>query len=135
MMASSSSESESTAVRIDKIENCKLIFKHEEKSSIIMRIISFIITYKLPASIEIYMDKLIFNIHKNNNSDHTINIIEVPYSSIQLFTKVSSKKVKLMIYRKSLYTTFIEFENALVAKKFFDVLMSMKGDTNSNKKT
>jgi uncharacterized membrane protein len=128
------SESASTSVRIDKIENCKLIFKHEEKtSSLLMRIISFIITYKLPVSVEIYMDKLVFNVYKNNNSDHTINVIEVPYSNIQLFSKVSSKKVKLMIYRKSLYTAFIEFENALVARKFFDLLMSMKGDTNSNK--
>jgi hypothetical protein len=98
-----------------------------------MRIISFFITYKLPVSVEIYMDKLVFNIYKNNNRDHTINVVEVPYSSIQLFTKVSSKKVKLVIYGKFLYTAFIEFENALVARKFFDVFMSMKGDTNSNK--
>jgi uncharacterized membrane protein len=114
--------------RVDKIENCKLIFKHEEKTSLLMRIISFFITYKLPADVEIYKDKLVVNIHKkNNDKDHTINVIEVPYSSIQLFTKVSSKKVKMVVYTKSLYTAFIEFENALIAKKFFDVLMSMKG--------
>jgi hypothetical protein len=122
-----------TTERIDKIENCNLIFKHEEKTSIIMRILSFFITYKLPADVEMHKDKLVFNIHKNNNKDHTINVVEVPYSSIQLFTKVSSKKVKMIIYGKFLYTAFIEFENALVARKFFDVFMSMKGDTNSNK--